>query len=787
MESRKQTRFLAWDDSFVELKGERVRVGKISDISPGGLAFSYKPEKTPVDGFKHVDIYLTQNEFRLSDVPCTIVCDTIDSSNGSNGDTYHRCGLRFGEMKDEHKNKLNYFLSNFTTGKKKDWQLGAIAVNKLRSARRYAFPLCIDFLLLTVALFGLQLVKRHTLKLSMLYLGLFAVFYLSWLAISLIMEKYRKIFQKTFLESIVVIVKSNIAMVYLISFAVVLWSELSVVSRMQTFGVCAAFLLLELGAYSLYYLFHKIRINGHDMPVQIEKKPSGALSYPLMFIDAGLVLAAFMVMNYIKRGGFTLSPSYDQAILLLYGLWAVSAVFAKKFDPSVFKASYAAALSHCIKAAVFMGAGLGVIIFAFRMFYYSRLQLFGVPVVLLAFEAVIYYLYCLYWKRGKIGKDIETRAGVREVIDLQESNRNLPEEKCEPKISDSVETKLKHALEFFDPKLFEFIKDAVDLTTIDRSATTLMSSDDIDAIVPLEDSGYRLFINLHKTNDVRWYNRYFLQIYRKLKNHGYFIGKVHTCSTHKKHYYQKYPKYIAGLFYYINFIWCRIFPKLPFAKKLYFTLTGGRNRMVSKAEIFGRLYFCGFKVVDDMEIKNRLFFIAQKVKMPSYHTNPTYGPIVQLKRIGFNGRMINVYKFRTMYPFSEFLQEYIYQKNDLKTGGKFKDDFRVTDWGKYMRATWLDELPMLYNWLKGDLKLFGVRPLSKQYLSLYPKELQELRQKVMPGLIPPFYADLPETLPEIIESELRYIKAYLEAPMRTQLTYTWKSYKNIIVNGARSR
>jgi hypothetical protein len=304
MESRKHTRLIARGDLFVELKGEGLRGGMISDISPGGLAFSYLPEKTSVDGFKHVDIYMAKNDFRLSEVPCAIVYDTIDLSNGSKGDTCYRCGLRFGEMKDEHKNKLNYFLSNFTTGLKKDWQFWAIVVNKLIIAHRYAFPLFIDFLLLTVALFGVQLAKRQTLKLSMHYIGLFAVFYLFWLAISLIMEKYRKIFQKTFFESIVVIFKSNIALVYLISFAVVLWSELSAISRMQTFGVCAAFLLLELGVYSLYYLFHKIHINGRGVTVNIEKKPSGALSYPLMTIDAGLVLAAFMVMNYFKRDSF---------------------------------------------------------------------------------------------------------------------------------------------------------------------------------------------------------------------------------------------------------------------------------------------------------------------------------------------------------------------------------------------------------------------------------------------------------------------------------------------------
>jgi lipopolysaccharide/colanic/teichoic acid biosynthesis glycosyltransferase len=76
--------------------------------------------------------------------------------------------------------------------------------------------------------------------------------------------------------------------------------------------------------------------------------------------------------------------------------------------------------------------------------------------------------------------------------------------------------------------------------------------------------------------------------------------------------------------------------------------------------------------------------------MPSYQTNPTYGPIVRLERIGFNDRMINVYKFRTMYPYSEFLQEYIYEKNNLEKGGKFKDDFRVMEWGRSGKGSKLE-------------------------------------------------------------------------------------------------
>ncbi|GAG23045.1 unnamed protein product, partial [marine sediment metagenome] len=126
-----------------------------------------------------------------------------------------------------------------------------------------------------------------------------------------------------------------------------------------------------------------------------------------------------------------------------------------------------------------------------------------------------------------------------------------------------------------------------------------------------------------------------------------------------------------------------------------------------------------------------------------------------------------------------------YEKNKLQAGGKIKDDFRVTGWGRVMRKYWLDELPMIYNWIKGDLQLLGV-PLSVHYLSLYSKELQKMRKKVTPGLIPPFYADMPETFDEICESERRYIQAYLKSPVKTQWAYFWKAFYNIVIKGVRS-
>ena len=93
---------------------------------------------------------------------------------------------------------------------------------------------------------------------------------------------------------------------------------------------------------------------------------------------------------------------------------------------------------------------------------------------------------------------------------------------------------------------------------------------------------------------------------------------------------------------------------------------------------------------------------------------------------------------------------------------------------------------MLINFFKGEIKLVGVRPLSQHYYNLYSKELQERRIKYRPGLIPPYYADLPETPEEIQASEMRYLEAFEKHPLRTQLRYFWMAAWNIIFRKARS-
>jgi len=128
----------------------------------------------------------------------------------------------------------------------------------------------------------------------------------------------------------------------------------------------------------------------------------------------------------------------------------------------------------------------------------------------------------------------------------------------------------------------------------------------------------------------------------------------------------------------------------------------------------------------------------------------------------------------------------VHRQSNLESGGKFKNDFRIAGSRAFLRKLWLDELPMLINLFRGDLKVVGVRPLSQHYYSLYSKELQEKRIKYRPGLVPPYYADMPKTLEEIQATELRYLEAYEKHPIRTQWRYFWKAFYNIVFKKARS-
>lgn len=95
--------------------------------------------------------------------------------------------------------------------------------------------------------------------------------------------------------------------------------------------------------------------------------------------------------------------------------------------------------------------------------------------------------------------------------------------------------------------------------------------------------------------------------------------------------------------------------------------------------------------------------------------------IFKQQRPGLNEKIFTLYKFRTMTDERD------------ENGELLPDSVRLTRFGKFLRSTSLDELPELFNILKGDMSIIGPRPLLVQYLSLYNGH-QKRRHEVRPGL-----------------------------------------------------
>lgn len=351
------------------------------------------------------------------------------------------------------------------------------------------------------------------------------------------------------------------------------------------------------------------------------------------------------------------------------------------------------------------------------------------------------------------------------------------QELCEEKLSELI-------IKEVGKETLTFIRKYADLS---NGNTFLASTNTRFNIEKLRKDKFNNIVNIKRINDVRWINKFFETINSKISIGGYYVSSVETYTTRKKRVLRRLIKPFSWLHYSIDIFFTRILPKVPFTKRIYFYVTKGHGRVLSRAETFGRLYSCGFEIVDEKFIGDELYFAARKIKEPVFDTNPTYGPIIRLKRHGKDGKLFNVYKLRTMHAYSEYLQAYVYEHNNLQEGGKFKDDFRITTEGRFFRKFWLDELPMFINVFKGNMKIVGVRPLSSHYFSLYTEELRKKRIKYKPGLIPPFYVDLPKTLEEIMESEMRYLEFYDRHPIRTDISYFCKAFYNIFIKRVRSK
>jgi len=141
--------------------------------------------------------------------------------------------------------------------------------------------------------------------------------------------------------------------------------------------------------------------------------------------------------------------------------------------------------------------------------------------------------------------------------------------------------------------------------------------------------------------------------------------------------------------------------------------------------------------------------------------SPGAGPIFYQERVGRNGKTFRFYKFRSMIPDADKHLEELLDQNEMDGPCfKIKEDPRITRVGKFLRRSSIDELPQLWNVLKGDMSIVGPRPAIPREVDQYD-DYEKQRFYVTPGLtcywqIQPRRNDL--SFQEWLDLDIKYIE-----------------------------
>jgi len=505
----------------------------------------------------------------------------------------------------------------------------------------------------------------------------------------------------------------------------------------------------------------------------------------LIIIDIIIVFFAFFVFIWIKPATIRIYlPNYLNSIIIFEFIWLFVSLLINKFSLKNVTHFKDVVVSILISNATVLAITSTLIIF-FHFYNYSRLIIFGTIGLATILELIVGYLY--YYDEKKIRKVdfVEPQVITPESIE----SYGIPTVK-KPEIAELDEREIKYRssiqkqiIDESGENVFDYISDFVNVYS--REALIIATTTRFNIDKQPEDT-YKNIINIKRSNSIRRINKFFESVNHKLPSEGIFIGCAETFDQRNSRIKKRYPIIVKQIFIFFDFVFRRVFPKLFLLKNIYFFITKGRNRVISKAEILGRLASCGFEIIDYKELNGLIYFITKKVKEPAYDLKASYGPLFKMRRIGKNGKIIYVYKFRTMHPYAEYLQDYVLKVSGYSEIGKPADDFRLTKWGKFLRKYWLDELPQLINVLKGEMRLVGIRPLSQRFLAEYPEDVLEMRLKHKPGCVPPYVALLKQDVEEYIESERIYLQEKEKKPFTTDIKYLFKAFYNIFTNKIRS-
>ena len=468
------------------------------------------------------------------------------------------------------------------------------------------------------------------------YLLLLIILLSYWFTLSIYYNKYSLIFKSPFRSIVKSILWSTALTLFFVTCTVAL-TELGDASRLFILEMILIPMIVEI---LLVSLLRKILLSKNTVPEYeesvIDTQSITDTNAKWVFIGASSLIIIYFMMIFIKSGEFYLYPWSERILLILFASWLFSLLLTRKYSMTKTNIVFYQ-ISPFIKSGIVMLIIATMLYFFFRIEFLSRFLLFSTIIIYTIFETLSFFIYFISNRGDGNSNSDSLLSNYNNTWNIDDFDFDTDSAQYLSDEEISIRSIFNQISSMEDKnQIIDFLENNLTDIIINFYSSYMISTTTIENIEFLRNNSKNLLINLHKLNDVRHLNQYLITSHLKLITDGILVGYLLPIDTTYSRLRKQMPKLMFTLFYPIHFLFFRIIPKLPKIDRLYFFITQGKNRTISQAEMYGRLNFCGFNIVNDIVINEKLFFIAKKVKTVSNITNPSYHPIVKLTRVGYH-------------------------------------------------------------------------------------------------------------------------------------------------------
>ncbi|MBN1561498.1 hypothetical protein JW998_14700, partial [candidate division KSB1 bacterium] len=361
-----------------------------------------------------------------------------------------------------------------------------------------------------------------------------------------------------------------------------------------------------------------------------------------VIVDFILLLLAFALTALWKFG--PRASLFHGPTLMIFGivtcLWFFSGLWSKKFRrfQSVTHASIYHVLGIYMTSTVMLVSLASFLIVLIENFQFSRMLLLAPAFFLFLLElpAAMFRYYA--FRLNRMDMDIITSEHVNQFL---QHNKAADHRESRQTLDYGTATGSEDAVAFIDELkntsdknfIYDFIRQFIDLKKIAKRNVRLYSD------VPGTAHAQPAALIVHETplSSVKYFNRYLLELHTVLHDQGYLVCCVKSSAQEKKEVFLKYPGLFAFFFFFFDYSFHRILPKLPFFNSVYHVFFNGHLKYLTRTETLGRLAFCGFRIIAEQEDHGYFYFIVQKKTNFHQDRDPIYGPLIKLKRVGYGG------------------------------------------------------------------------------------------------------------------------------------------------------